>query len=224
MTEPRPSPSPNLDRWYSFRLDEQAVGALGLLAELLPHAVRDPYLWKWAVIATHDALHGFKGLALRPVGSGAQMRVPKHEQRAYALVERERHEGRPIPEDTGDRVDQFLGLFEKLQVDWRMRPYMNSEVFVPTAEQDSAVRYLDRLRNDLTHYSNTTLPVQVGDLPNVLLCCIGVVEWLLVESGNVTIFEQESEDTARRRIQRIKDELASLAAHWPATDRQTCGV
>ncbi len=212
VTVPPTAPDP----WHSFHLDEQAVAALQLLAELLPRTAADPYLWKWAVAATHDALHGFMSLALRR-SDGAQLLIQKHEQQRYARWERERQEYRPLPHDEGGRVDQFFNLFEKIQVEWRMRPLTNSRVFVPTPDQDRSVRYLDRLRNRLTHYSDVSESVCVAELPGVVLDCLSVIDWLLNESNNVTIFDLEREEAANRSIRAIEDEARRLADQWATT-------
>lgn len=96
-----------------------------------------------------------------------------------------------------------------------MRHYGHSQFFVPTAEQDASVRYLDRLRNDLTHYGGATRIVRVAELPRMLLDCIGVVEWLLEDSNNVTIYEQEDGLLARDAIRATKEELRRLSGQWP---------
>ncbi len=187
-----------------------------LLAELLPRTATDPYLWKWVVAATHDALHGFMGLALRRT-DGAQFLIDKHERQTYDRWEQERREYQPLPHDEGSRVDRFLNLFEKIQVEWRMRQFTNSKTFVPTADQDQSVRYLDRLRNDLTHYSDLTRLVLVAELPRVVLDCLSVIDWLLNQSNNVTIFERETEDAAKRAIREIDQEARRLAHQWAMT-------
>ncbi|MDP9363237.1 MAG: hypothetical protein M3Q10_03210 [Chloroflexota bacterium] len=215
MAEPDPNQPAGPDPVHAFRLDEQAVRALRFVAELLPRAAADPYLWKWVVAATHDALHGFMALALRRT-DGAQLRIPKHERQTYDRWERERQQYRPLPHDEGDRIDQFLNLFEKIQDEQRMRQFVHSTVFVPTDDQDLSVRYLDRLRNDLTHYSDTTRIVRLAELPRVVLDCVGVVDWLLARSNNVTIFDPSSEDAAKRAIREIQEETHLLGDRWAA--------
>ena len=80
-------------RWHRFDLDGQALDALRHVANMLPRALDDPYLWKWIVIAMFDALHGFFGLALRR-GDGAQLLTEKHEVRTYKRWDEERRRGR----------------------------------------------------------------------------------------------------------------------------------
>ena len=44
---------------------EEAISAPEMLSEITPFLVKDIYRWKWAIIATHNALQGFMVLALR---------------------------------------------------------------------------------------------------------------------------------------------------------------
>lgn len=223
MVEPTAELPANPAPWHGFHLDDQAVRALHLLAELLPCTAANPYLWKWVVAATHGALHGFMALALRRT-DGAQLLVPKHERQTYERWERDRQRYRPLPHDEGRRVDQFLNLFEKVQDEGRMRRFVHSAAFVPTEEQDRSVRYLDRLRNDLTRYGDTTRIVLIAELPRVVLDCVGVVDWLLTRSNNVTIHEPASEEAAGLALHAITAEARRLADRWaPAGASDTAG-
>lgn len=120
-------------------------------------------------------------------------------------------------EDERHRVDVFISLFEKIQNEQRMQQYGHSRVFAPTADQEESVRYLNELRNKLTHYSDVTLLVPVSVLLRTLTDCVSVIDWLLTRSNNVMIYELESEAAAKRAIREINDEAGRLAEQWPTT-------
>jgi hypothetical protein len=211
---------PNVaDPWYSFRLDEQAVGALKIVAEMLPQTIEEPYRWKWVVVALHDALYGFMGLALRR-SDGAQLLTLKHERQQYARWQREREQGGPIVERSPTRIDQFLNFFEKIQDPARMRHFIDSRAFVPTPDQDQSVRYLDRLRNDLVHYSDTTRMVWIAALPGVVVDGVTVIRWLVEESHTFFLHPEELEEAAIRLIEDIQEQAVRLASRHsvPSSD------
>jgi hypothetical protein len=193
---------------YSFRQADQAIDALRFLADLLERAPTDPYLWKWAVLAMHDALQGFMGLALR--GShGAQLLVPKHEQREYRTWIEERRAGGISPTRGPRQFDSFRNLYAKIQDPDRMDHYVDSQAFSPTTEQDEAVRAVDSYRNALTHPGDSTLITTVGWFPTMILEALSVIEWLLEKSRTITIFP-EDEERAREMIQRVREQVTPL--------------
>jgi hypothetical protein len=195
--------------FYSFRQAEQAIDALRFLADLLERAPADPYLWKWVALAMHDAFQGFMGLALR--GShGAQLLVPKHEQRQYQTWAEERRLGRASPTRPPRQVDSFLNLYKKIQEPERMVRYVYSHAFVPTPAQDEAIRALDSYRKELTHYGDSTLMTTVGWFPTMILEVLSAIEWLVEESRTVVIFP-EDQDRAREMIRLVREKATPLA-------------
>lgn len=206
-------------RFYSFRHAEQATDALRVLAELIPRAPTDPYLWKWVVSLMHDALHGFMGLALR--GShGAQLLTPEQEQQTYARWAEERRLGRLIAPSEPRQIDSFLNLYQKIQDPERMEHFMHSKAFSPTPVQDKAIRWLDSYWNELTFYSDTTLGLTVSWFPTMILECLNVVKWLLEESHTMMLFPEE-EVRAREMIRRVSDAAKPLVDLFASDEQKT---
>jgi hypothetical protein len=195
-------------RWHSFDLNGQTIDALRHVAELLPRAVDDPYLWKWIVIATFDALHGFFGLALRR-GDGAQLLSQDHERRTYKRWKQERLRGGPIVERKPDRVDETRNLYLKILDPERMR-YLGGSPFTPTADEDSAFEYLAHLRDKLTHHGHDTRSVYVGELPEIVIECLAIIEWLFEKSGTIRP-RQEERDQVMEMIRLVRQEGEAVA-------------
>jgi hypothetical protein len=195
-------------RWHSFDLDGQAVDALRHVAELLPRAVDDPYLWKWIVIAMFDALHGFFGLALRR-GDGAQLLSEKHEQRTYQRWNEERRRGGPIIERDPDRIDETRNLYLKT-IDPQRMGYLGGGPFTPTRDEDSAFDYLAHLRDKLTHHGHGSRSVFVGELPVIVLQCLAIIEWLFDKSGTIHP-RLEERDQVREMIRLVSHEAEKVA-------------
>jgi hypothetical protein len=194
-------------RWHRFDLDGQAVDALRHVGDLLPRAVDDPYLWKWIVIAMFDALHGFFGLALRR-SDGAQLLSEKHEQRTYKRWNEERKLGKAIQREP-DRVDETRNLYLKTLDPERM-DYLGSSPFTPTADENAAFERLTYLRHVLTHHGHGSYSVFVGELPVVILNCLGIIDWLVVKSGTIRP-RQEERDQTRKMILLVRQEAGRVA-------------
>ncbi len=202
-----------LPPYHSFGVGEQAVDALAKTVSELAKVEVDPFAWKWAIIALHNALHGFMGLALR--GShGARLLIPKHERQKYARWERERALGRPIFEVEKERVDAFLDLYAKIQDPARMRQYVHSKAFEPTADQDVSMEWLDQLRNSFSHYSAVTQIEPVAALPELVRDCVAVVAFLVDESQNVLLYPFELEARTRELLGHLQVEAARLATAY----------
>jgi hypothetical protein len=105
-----------------------------------------------------------------------------------------------------------------------MRQYTHSRHFQPTAEQDSAVRYLDRLRNALTHYSDTTESVLVAELPSLVVDCLSVVRWLYSESNNISFYDQSDEARIEKAMSAIAQECHRQTAWWDARAQANPGT
>jgi hypothetical protein len=195
-------------RWHRFDLDGQAVDALRHVADLLPRAVSDPYLWKWIVIAMFDAMHGFFGLALRR-GDGAQLLSEKHEQRTYERWNEERRSGGAIAQRGPDRVDETRSLYLKTLDPERMG-YLGGSPFTPTADENAAFERLTYLRHALTHHGHGSYSVFVGELPIVVLRCLAIVDWLFEKSGTIRP-RREERDQVREMIRFVGQEAGSVA-------------
>ena len=202
-----------LTPYQSFEITEQAVDALHMASEFLGRVADDPFAWKWVVIALHNALHGFMGLALKST-HGAQLLSKKHERRTYQRWEQERQLGRPLIDDAETRVDQFLNLYEKVKDPVRMGQFVNSRAFVATPEQDKSVDYLNWLRNEFSHYSATTLVVGVEALPQVVTDCLEVIKYLANQSGNVLLYPWELESRTSTVLGEVERQVAELSARF----------
>ncbi len=202
--------------YIGFDLDAQAVDALAMATDQIYLVQADPFAWKWVVIALHNALHGFMGLALRRT-DGAQLLIEKHERRTYAHWERERQAEQFLPDPGPTRIDTFLNLYEKIKHLERMRQYVHSKPFLSTEDQDASIAYLDRLRNDLSHYSDIRLVVRVPALPRMVENCAAVIGFLLRESGNVTLYPFDLEQRVEALLAGLTTTAGQLAGEYNAT-------
>jgi hypothetical protein len=192
--------------YVSFTLHETATDSLRMVDSQLARIPEDSYAWRWVIIALHQTYHGFICLALRRT-DGAQLLSREAERQTYERWDRERQLGHPIPDTEMPYVDFFLSLYGKLKDPKRMATYDDSQPLVATSDQDASVEFLNRTRNDFSHYTNVTQVFAVPELVKTVRDSIDVIEFLLNESGNVELFEHGADDRARETIARIRIQL-----------------
>jgi hypothetical protein len=196
----------------------EAVRALEKAAELLPTVERDPYQWKWVLIALHNAVQGFMVLALE--GSWHVRALTRKD--AKRLVQAHDAEvAKPEHERTFDwmfqevKLDYFMELYGKVQDEKEMPMSMVTKVLVPQGTQTSSMEKLNRLRNQFIHFVPVRLTEYVGDWPEMVADGAAVVSFLAFESGNVTWdLDGELEGQTRRHLSTLSEEAARLTAFY----------
>ncbi len=182
---------------------EEALSALEALGEFLPAAHRDPYRWKWALLALHNALQGFMVLALRGSNGLAALRDDVAEEWLKA------HEaGGPYP---SERLDSFQGLYAKIKGD-RMRVFGHSKPFAPKGSQGRSVKLLNSLRDEFIHFTPKGWSLELSGLPKMCLDCLDVIEFLYRDSGNVVLYEESQHRRVQSSLEICRRELLGRSA------------
>lgn len=190
-----------MDLWLRTNETEEAVSALEMLAEAAPSLLADSYRWKWAIIATHNALQGFMVLALRH-GNGL---LALKDEIAAQWLKAYRGGGKyPV-----EKLDNFLNLYKKVKSD-RMLCYVHSKKFMAAPDHNRSVRKLNELRNEFIHFVPKGWSLKLTDLPEICLCCLEVIEFLGWESGNIILHEEVQEKRALSALKKAKKVLANI--------------
>jgi len=147
---------------------EEAISALEMLSEITPFLVKDIYRWKWAIIATHNALQGFMVLALRH-GNGL---LALKDKIAAEWLKAYRDGGkRPV-----EKLDNFLNLYKKVKSD-RMKCYGHSKKLIAKSDHNWAVNKLNELRNEFVHFVPKGWSLELIGLPEICLNCLEIIEF-----------------------------------------------
>src|SRR5262249_26030960 len=150
-----------------------------------------------AIIALHNALQNMMALALN-CGNG--LRTLRNDVAASWIVAHRTGAQRPV-----ERLDFFLNLFKKIQGS-EVRCFTNSRAFRPSHSQRRSVAQLNALRNRFLHFLPGTWQIETTGLPSICLDCLGVVEFLGWESGNVW-WRPAYEGRVRRALTRLRRAL-----------------
>lgn len=208
-------------RWDSndrliLRTDErvEAVEALQLVADLLPRVEDETYVWKWVVIALHNAVQAYMVLALQGTWP---VRVLMNDD-ARTLMEANRQElAGGLGSHERDwrigegKLDRFLNLYNKIKNDRFMGQLTISRTFHPTQAQTVNAKRLNRLRNDFIHFTPKILVEYVDGYPEMVTECISIISFLCFDSHNIHWgSEQQYEHRTRRLLRSISQEAERL--------------
>ncbi len=187
--------------------ETEAVRALEQTAVQLAQVGSDPYLWKWVIIALHNALQGFMVLALQGTWN---IRVLKKADAKQLWEATERGD----TEAMFKRYDLefFLGLYEMIKKERHMNQYCHSKPFKPGGTHTRSVKRLNELRNEFVHFVPKSWSLAVEDLPRVVKDGTDVISFLVLESNNITWGTQaEMEDRTKELLDQIGHETRRLS-------------
>ena len=175
----------------------EAVRALEFAARGAREALRDPYHWKWVIIALHNALQNMMVLALT-CGNGLRA-LRTDVAVSWILAYRKGAKG-PV-----EKLDFFLNLFGKIQGSGILC-FTDSRAFQPSRSQQLSVERLNSLRNRFLHFLLGTWLIEAAGLPRLCLDCLDAGEFLSWESGNIW-WHSASPQRVRRAFRRVRQAL-----------------
>lgn len=191
-----------MDNLDFIRTDElnEAIRDLNLVDNFLDKVLENIHYWKWVIISLHMSMQGFMVSALRGSNGLNVLRDKVAEKWLQAY-----HSGGKYPEEY---LDTFLNLYKKLKSD-RMLMYIHSKKFEATKEQDWAVKKLNSIRNQYIHFGPATYLLEKSGLPNIIMACIDVINFIIFESNNIDL-EEKLICKTREIIDSIKDKINKI--------------
>jgi len=183
-----------------LRTDEltESVKALEAFYSNIRRVNGDPYYWKWAVIALHNAVQGFMVCALRGSNNLAVLtpESAKEWMDAYRV-------GKPYPEE---RLDDFLNLYKKIKGHY-MHQYAHSGRFVPKGQQGWSIKKLNSFRNEFIHFVPRGWSIEVGGFPKICADSLDIVEFLVNSSGNICFHNSRALEKRCQNILTLSKQL-----------------
>ena len=129
-----------------LRTDEEleAANAMHMAAEFASGVAADLHLWRWVIIALHNAAQGVMVLSLR---HGNGLLALTDESHAAWMAAYKKNET-PPPE----KLDTYLNLYKKVQhKEWGQ--IGGNCRFVPRGSEGGDIKRLNSLRNDFIHFT-----------------------------------------------------------------------
>jgi hypothetical protein len=182
---------------------EEAVRSLEW-AELQARGLStDPYLWKWVVVALHNATQGFMVLALWN-GNGLLTLRPRIAEKWLKAYE----SGGPFP---AEKLDDFLNLYAKVK-DANNFHTVGAGPFAPCATTDRSLKLLNEIRNNFTHFTPKGWSLELAGLPRIALDALSLIHFLGWESTAITWYRRVHQVRAKRALRRLRTTLLSMQA------------
>ena len=182
---------------------EEAVRSLEWAEIQARGLAADPYLWKWVLIALHNAAQGSMVLALWD-GNGLNTLQPRVAEKWLKAYE----DGGPFP---AEKLDNFLNLYAKVK-DSNNFHTVGAGPFIPEASSDWSLERLNEFRNTFTHFTPKGWSLELAGLPSICLDTLNLIQFLGWESTAITWYRRIHQVRSRRALRRLRSSLLSLKA------------
>jgi len=161
-----------------LRTDEEteAANAMRMASKFASELKDDLHLWRWVVIALHNAAQGIMVLSLR---HGNGLLALSDESYAAWMLAYEKKET-PPPE----KLDSYLNLYKKVKHKEIGQIGGNSR-FVPTGAEGGDIKRLNSFRNEFIHFTPKGWSLEVDGLPRICLATARLISFLALETTNI---------------------------------------
>lgn len=216
--------------------DRDAVGALEMTAHFLELAEQDPQrMWKWTIIALHNAIQGFMALNLRGTWNVGTLRREqrtkklKAQQAFYAAKETGDEEAAEAANNvmlwSDEDLETFNNLYSRIKdPNGAMRQYVHSRIFEPRENDDQNMEFLNDIRNKFMHYvPHIRRRFILADLAEATEVGLHVITFLLNDSGNILWVRGNDRQGLKPRaddaLRRANEAVARLQAAYSEPPR-----
>lgn len=184
----------------------EAANAMEMAARFASSLLTDLHLWRWVVIALHNATQGVMVLSLRH-GNGLLALTDQSYSAWMAAYEN----GEQTPPE---KLDSYLNLYKKVkhkdlgQLGGNIR-------FAPIGSEGGDIKRLNSLRNEFIHFSPKGWSLEVDGLPRISLAAARLISFLALETNNVfwhSADARESLRSAHQSFTKLMRELQEIYA------------
>lgn len=161
-----------------LRTDEEleAANAMKMAAQFASAVDGDSHLWRWVIIALHNAAQGVMVLSLR---HGNGLLALSDESYTAWMAAYEKNET-PPPE----KLDTYLNLYKKVKHREIGQIGGNSR-FSAVGTEGGDIKRLNALRNEFIHFTPKGWSLDVNGLPRICLSVARLISFLALETTNV---------------------------------------
>jgi hypothetical protein len=190
-----------------LRTDEEAeaANAMQMAARFSDDLERDARLWRWVIIALHNAAQGVMVLSLR------------HGNGLLALTDEcfkqwmEAHENRtPYPVE---KLDSYLNLYKKVK-HAETGQIGGNQRFVAKGAEGGHIKRLNNLRNEFIHFTPKGWSLEVNGLPQICRDVSRLISFLGWETHNVFWHSEQSKAEAMAAHKLFVNAMQRLEEHY----------
>jgi len=164
--------------WLRTDEVEEFIDALERSADFLGAVASDLRLWKWAIIALHQALQGAFICALVGHHASSHAVFGKKVRKEYLRWHEEGRTSDPKWSEEKQPLASFLELFERIKdPDFLPEPHRLDA----SPEIDPDDKRLNELRNDFIHFLPQGLALEVSGMPRIARHSSEIIAHLAIE-------------------------------------------
>lgn len=186
-----------------LRTDEEleVANAMNMAAEFASNLASDLHLWRWVIIALHNATQGVMVLSLR---HGNGLLALTDDCYAAWMSAYEKNETPPL-----EKLDTYLNLYKKVKHKEWGQVGGNSR-FVPQGTEGGDIKRLNSLRNEFIHFTPKGWSLGVSGLPRICLATTKLVSFLGLETNNVFWHSSEARQSFINAHTRFANSMQQL--------------
>lgn len=186
-----------------LRTDEESEASEGLrmVSQFADKLECDLRLWRWVIIALHNAVQGFMVLSLRHGNGLAALTKESMSAWLEAL-----DKGGPYPEE---KLDTYLNLYKKV----KSKGYGDiggNGLFVPKGTQGKSIKALNMIRNDFIHFTPKGWSLEVDGLPCICLDSIALIEFLGWNTRNINWHEPSYQIQSKLCCNKFREQMKHI--------------
>jgi hypothetical protein len=190
-----------------LRTDEEAeaANAMEMAAHFSAGLETDSRLWRWVIIALHNAAQGAMVLSLRH-GNGL-LALTDECFKEWMLA----HENQtPYPPE---RLDSYLNLYKKVKHS-KTGQVGGNQRFAPRGTEGNNIKRLNSLRNEFIHFTPKSWSLEVNGLPRICIDSARLVSFLGWETHNIFWHSQLSCSAAQVAHAKFVAAMQALEVHY----------
>lgn len=163
--------------YYQTDEELEAAEALSFAARTAASLGKDPRMWRWVIIALHNAVQGFMVLSLRH-GNGLLALTQKSAGEWLAAY------GANTGVYPEEQLDKYLSLYKKVKSQ-TYGAIGGNKPFKPIGTEGKSIRQLNSLRNQFIHFTPKGWSLEISGLPRIGKDCLRLVAFLGWETPNI---------------------------------------
>lgn len=194
-----------------LRTDEESevANALRLAARLAAELEADPMLWRWIIIAIHNAAQGMMVLSLRH-GNGF---LALTDECFKATMEAHNNDSQHPPQ----KLDTYMNLYNKVKSPNTGQVGGNKR-FVPSGTQGSSIKRLNSFRNEFSHFTPKGWSLELDGLPRICRDVASLISFLGWRTQNVFWHDDQAREEARVSTETFVLLMNRLERHYARQD------
>lgn len=109
-----------------------------------------------------------------------------------------------------EKIAPFLELYVRVQDKNYMEQLVDSKPLPEDSTRDASIVWLNETRNTFIHIRSMSYSLDVSEHPRRMLDVLSVLEFLVLESGNISFYEEGDTQDITKNLLEIRELLQAI--------------